>query len=152
MQRLQSERFVPLDVALPWPEDGAGSSRELSSREQQVIEAVQACRPAATDGVNAENIIVDVAKSRGRAPVCRDAAPCCVPNSLPFRLRSGTFLTTLQICTLQGIYEEDFPALGEWVGDGRRARILRDMMGNAFSAPVFLSVVLAVIANSPRPQ
>jgi site-specific DNA-cytosine methylase len=96
-------------------------------------------------GVDIENVSVyiDAGQSAHRAPCRIGSSPCITPNALMYMSTLGRFLSSRELLGYQGIDLDDF---GSW-SDFSDA-FLRDLAGNAFSAPVFLCVFLSVFVNA----
>ena len=118
--------------------------RELNSRQERVLHAAVSSLQKKDRG---RDVFVDVSKSEERAPRCLNATPCVVPNSLLYRLREAAFLSPRQVCCVQGIWLEDFPALGRYAEE--KPGLTRDLAGNAFSTTVCMAVVIACFAHAP---
>jgi len=126
---------------------GVNSARKLNSRQRGVVRAaLSKLKPSMRN----KDVLVDVAKSDSRAPFCLNATPCIVPNSLPYRVKKKAFLSPQQVCCLQGIWQEDFPALTRYAKDN--ACLTRDLAGNAFSTTVCMAVTIACLAHAPVPR
>ena len=109
---------------------GAGefdSVRELNPRQERVVHAALSNLRAKD---RCRDVFVDVSKSEERAPRCLNATPCIVPNSLPYRIKDAAFLSPRQVCCVQGIWQEDFPALNQYAAE--MPCLTRDLAGNAF--------------------
>lgn len=117
---------------------------KLNPRQKRVVAAgLKKLRPAERKN----DVVVDVAKSEERAPVCVGAAPCIVPNSIPYRTQTKQVLTPEQVHACQGIYPADFPALRKYSQE--KAGLTRDLAGNAFSTTVCMAVVISAFIHAP---
>jgi len=97
-----------------------------------------------------QDILIDVAKSEERAPKCVNATSCIVPNSLPYRCKTSSILTPIQVCAVQGIFQEDFPALLRYGTE--KGNLVRDLAGNAFSTTVCMAVTICCLLHAPLPS
>merc|ERR1719189_830998 len=123
---------------------GKGKDASLNFRQKRVVKvALKKLKPAQHD----KDIVVDVAKSEDRAPVCIGATPCIVPNSLPYRIKTQRILTPEQVHACQGIYPEDFPAPRKYAQT--KPSLTRDLAGNAFSTTVCMAVVVSTFVHTP---
>lgn len=120
--------------------------RPLNERERDVV---RQCMQKLSAKQKSQDVLIDIAKSAGRAPFCLDAAACVVPNSRPFRRKTGLILSAEQVHAVQGIYKEDFPALERWCWE--KEGLARDLAGNAFSTTVCMAVAIACLAHGPLP-
>ena len=93
------------------------AARELNPRQERVVNATVSILQTQD---RSKDVFVDVSKSEKRAPRCLDATPCVVPNSLPYRLKEAAFLSPQQVCCVQGIWQEDFPALSQYAKEKPR--------------------------------
>jgi len=141
---LASEQSFDFDKLFQAAVVGKGNDASLNIRQKRVVEAaLKKLKPAQHD----KDVVVDVAKSEERAPVCIGATPCIVPNSLPYRVKTQRVLTPEQVHACQGIYPEDFPALRKYAQT--KAGLTRDLAGNAFSTTVCMAVVVSTFAQTP---
>lgn len=121
-----------------------GPDANLLPRQKRVVNVgLRKLKPADRK----EDVVVDVAKSEERAPVCIGAAPCIVPNSIPYRTKTKKVLTPEQVHACQGIYPADFPALRKYSKE--QAVLTRDLAGNAFSTTVCMAVVISAFIHAP---
>mmetsp|Transcript_43589 Transcript_43589/g.81366 ORF Transcript_43589/g.81366 Transcript_43589/m.81366 type:complete len:449 (+) Transcript_43589:68-1414(+) len=116
----------------------------LNLRQKAVVKAALRKLPRAD---RHKDVMVDIAKSAERAPVCISAASCIVPNSMPYRVKSKTMFTPEQVNCVQGIYKEDFPALAKFAKE--KAVLTRDLAGNAFSTTVCMAVGISCLVHAP---
>ena len=119
----------------------AASAKTMLNRRQRGVVA------AAQQKLKGKDIVVDVAKSAQRAPACDSVTPCIQPNSLPYRLKTRSILTPQQVNCVQGIFKADFPALAKYARS--KARLTRDLAGNAFSTTVCMAVVISCLTHAP---
>ena len=107
------------------------AAKKLNTRQEGIVKkALSKLKPSE----RRRDVWVDVAKGWEKPPCCLNATSCVVPNSLPYGLKEKVFLSPLQVCCVQGIWQEDFPALSRYA---KKQRCLtRDLAGNAFSSTV----------------
>mmetsp|Transcript_10154 Transcript_10154/g.18227 ORF Transcript_10154/g.18227 Transcript_10154/m.18227 type:complete len:284 (+) Transcript_10154:609-1460(+) len=117
----------------------------LLDRERSVVKAALGKLHSQSE----KDIIVDIAKSAERAPVCIGATSCIVPNSKPYHLQSKRVLTPEEVLKVQGIYREDFKALTEILKEKGGGGLARDLAGNAFTSTVCLAVLVSTLAHCP---
>jgi site-specific DNA-cytosine methylase len=86
-------------------------------------------------------IYIDAGQNIHRIPVSLDISPCLVPNAYVYVNKLGRCLTGADMLAYQGIDVDDFIAWREF-----SEAMLRSLAGNAFSAPVFMCVLLSVLA------
>jgi hypothetical protein len=142
--RLASDHFFDFDKLFRAAGVAKGKDANLNPRQTRVVRAaLRKLAPAE----RTKDVVVDVAKSEERAPVCVGAAPCIVPNSQPYRTKTQRVLTPEQVHACQGIYLSDFPALQEYAKN--KGPLTRDLAGNAFSTTVCMAVVISAFVNAP---
>lgn len=117
---------------------------KLNERQQRVVSTALKKLKAAGKDIPRDTV-VDVAKSEERAPVCLGAAPCIVPNSLPFVVGEGRVLSASEVLAAQGVFREDFPRLHDFAAS--KPNLVRDLAGNAFSSSVCLAVAMSVLSH-----
>jgi hypothetical protein len=100
-----------------------------------------ACEAA---GVNLKEhrVFVDGGQRADRAPVGVGVVPCITPNAYLCCSTEQRRLQGREVFAYQGLHIDDYPANAEFP-----EHLLRDLAGNAFAAPVFLMVLLAVLTN-----
>lgn len=117
---------------------------KLNARQQRVVTtALQKLK--GTGKEIRRDTVIDVAKSEQRAPVCQGAAPCIVPNSLPFVIGESRVLSASEVLAAQGVFQEDFPRLHDFAA--AKPNLVRDLAGNAFSSSVCLAVATSVLSH-----
>ena len=142
LARLASGKHLLLASLLTSEE---GEATQLGARESKVVEtALQRLSMKDQEG---GDVIIDVAKSDYRAPICVGATSCIVPNSKPYHLKSKRILSPEEVLKVQGIYAQDFPALRKILQEKGGSALARDLAGNAFTATVCMAVVLSVLAH-----
>ena len=87
-------------------------------------------------------LYIDGSQSVQRAPLSEGISPCLTPKSHMWTSILGRCLNGVEMMAYQGIDMNDFPAWREFSD-----ALLRDLAGNAFSAPVFLCVLLSLLVN-----
>jgi len=144
--RLLAEKNKPFRFTSLFRSAGVGkrATHRLNARQKLVVRAALQKLPRSD---RAKDVIVDIAKSAGRAPVCVSAASCIVPNSMPYRVKSKTMFTPEQVNCVQGIYKEDFPALSKFAKE--KPNLTRDLAGNAFSTTVCMAVGISCLVHAP---
>lgn len=121
-----------------------GKKRKLCNRHWGVVKYV--CDRLTPDQRKGD-LVIDIAKTAPRAPSCVGAAPCIVPNSQPYRMKTQTIFSPEQMHCVQGIYKDDFPAMSTWAKE--RPTLTRDLAGNAFSTTVCMAVAISCLAHAP---
>jgi len=141
---LASEQSFDFDKLFTAAGVAKGENANLNARQKRVVRAaLKQLKPTE----HSKDVVVDVAKSEDRAPVCVGAAPCIVPNSIPYRTKTQRVLTPEQVHACQGIYPEDFPAMRKYAQ--AKANLTRDLAGNAFSTTVCMAVVVSAFVHRP---
>lgn len=144
VKALASEHGYSLDKLFKLAKVSGSIARVLNTRQRRVVKSALR-KLKKVDRI--KDVIVDVAKSEERGPRCIGATACIVPNSLPYRIKTRSFLTPEQVHCVQGIYKEDFPALARWAKD--KASLTRDLAGNAFSTTVCMAVMISALLHAP---
>ena len=88
----------------------ARSRQTINEREQDVLtHAVQDYRGLQRlEPGELADLVVDIAKSVGRAPWCVGATPCVLPNSRLHWHRHQRVLGAREMAALQGVWTRDF--------------------------------------------
>jgi len=116
----------------------------LLPRQKRVVAKVMKTFPPSQ---RQQDVLIDVAKSEERTPKCINATSCIVPNSLPYRCKTRNILSPVQVCAVQGIFQDDFPALLRYGAEKRN--LTRDLAGNAFSTTVCMVVSICCLLRAP---
>ena len=152
LNALERPQPVPLNKFLRPAACEVRARQTLNDREEHVLDHVfQANRSLQRlEAEELTDLVIDVAKSAGRAPWCIGATPCVMPNSRLHWRRQHRVLGAHEMAGLQGIWPRDFTALESWCQSDTRSRVLMDMAGNAFTSTVCAAVCLGVmVAISP---
>mmetsp|Transcript_20109 Transcript_20109/g.45100 ORF Transcript_20109/g.45100 Transcript_20109/m.45100 type:complete len:434 (-) Transcript_20109:266-1567(-) len=126
LARLASNAHMPLHKMLKKGMD----KTLLLAREKQVIATAMGKLKSTHD--DDADVIVDIAKSDQRAPVCIGATSCIVPNSKPYHMASKRVLTPEEVLKEKG-------------GNN----LARDLAGNAFTSTVCMAVLVSSLAHCP---
>ena len=92
--------------------------------------------------IEKEWVFIDGGQGVLRAPSRIGEVPCLTPQAYMYCSVLGRCLSGPEVLAYQGIHVDDYPAWGVFPD-----RLLRDLGGNAFSAPVFLAVLLSVLCS-----
>ena len=146
LQELQTEKSFSVNEVL-YAVNCKRPLHTLNDRQEKVVNVRKLKVKGGCDG---RDVFIDIAKSEARVPVCTNATSCIVPNSRPYRLLESRILQPEEVMALQGIWEEDFPALSSFAQ--KKMTLVRDLAGNAFTTTVCMAVLIAALTHGMLPD
>ena len=111
---------------------------QLNQRKNKVLQGVGS-------HVASRDLVVDLAKSEGRAPTGIGLVPCLTTNSEAYRLRDERVLTGRGKLALMGMTSADFPPLRD--AENMPESLLSRLAGNAIALPVLAHILLALLGD-----
>ena len=120
----------------------------LTERERHLAAMHYVQLRAAGNEPNEEDWFLQIEQGGHRCPRCENLVPCVTPSGVYLWTRApATILDARQLAGLQGISRDDLESTGLIT---LRPRLLQDLIGNAFSAPVCGVIFLELLASAGR--